>query len=57
MQGRHFSFFQGGKILSYFLVGGKQYEKSKIVCARTQKVTIFQIQGVANAPPYLPSPK
>jgi len=31
IQGRHFSFFQGGKILADFLGGGAKYEKYKIL--------------------------
>jgi len=46
------SFFsKGGKILTDFLGGGRaKYKKNKIVCAKTQKNTISQIQGGGNNP-------
>jgi len=39
-------FSRGGKILTDFL-GGAKYEKNKTLCAKTQKITIFENQGGA----------
>jgi len=38
-------FSRGGKISTNFLGGGAKIEKNKRLCAKTQKVTIFQNQG------------
>jgi len=54
MAGTSFQFFPGGgKILTELLGGGGQNMKNKN-CAQRQKITVFQNQGGANAPP---SPK
>jgi len=51
IQGRHFSFFQGGgTILTDFLRGGAKYEETKLLCAKTQKNHYFSKSGAANAP-------
>jgi len=34
--------------------GGAKNERKKFVCAKTQKVTIFQIQGGGKCPPPCP---
>jgi len=54
-QGRHFSFFPGGgNILIDVLGGGAKYEKNIILCAKTQKGTIFKIPGGGANHPALP---
>jgi len=54
-QGRHFSFFQGGQNFDRLpRWEGARYEKTKILCAKTQKITISQIQW-GQTPP-LPPP-
>jgi len=56
-QGRHFSFFQGGKNLTDFLGGGQNMKNTQICRQNHQKVTIFQNQaGGTNAPPAPPYP-
>jgi len=50
-------FSRGGKILTDFLGEGKIWRK-KIVCVKTQKITIFQNQGgkfSPSAPPQMTS--
>jgi len=56
-QGRHFSFFQGGGKPFDRLprcVGGRAKYEEKNRVQKHKKVTIFQIQGEANAPPLPP---
>jgi len=48
-------FSRGATILTDFLGRGAKYEKNKMLCVKTQKITIFKNQGGgANAP--LPPP-
>jgi len=49
-------FTRGGKILTDLLGGGgAKYERNKILCAKTQKITIFLIQGANASPPCPPN--
>jgi len=51
MQGRHFCFYQGGKISTDCLGGGAKYEKNKM-CAKTKNV-ISNSGGANYAPPQM----
>jgi len=53
-QGRHFSFFDGGKILTDFLRGGQIWKKC---VQKHKKIAIFQIQGGEKCLPPLPPPQ
>jgi len=56
IQGRHFSFFQGGgHILTYLLGGGAKYEKKQnFVSKNTKKSLYFQLGGANLLPPCPP---